>query len=192
MKKLILFLAIITYTITFSQEERIPEGWDKVILEGEVAYMNLINGEISKSLPRTAARKPVKVKEFEPTIIHTVEKGDTFSNIARKYNMSLSELYKLNNLEDFDTVEIGQEVVVGYKNEGGINSSVQSVSYEDDSYYNNEVGNYDSNSNYHVVKAGETLYRISVNYNISVDELKKLNSLTSNTISIGQKIIIKK
>ena len=48
------------------------------------------------------------------------------------------------------------------------------------------------NASYHVVLAGETLYRISVKYNISVDKLKQLNNLPDNTISVGQKIILKK
>lgn len=44
---------------------------------------------------------------------------------------------------------------------------------------------------FHTVKKGETLYRISVNYKVSVDQLKKLNGLTSNNISIGQKLKVK-
>jgi membrane-bound lytic murein transglycosylase D len=45
---------------------------------------------------------------------------------------------------------------------------------------------------YHVVKKGETLYRISRRYGISVQKIKRLNKLgQSNTIHIGDKIIIK-
>jgi flagellum-specific peptidoglycan hydrolase FlgJ len=43
----------------------------------------------------------------------------------------------------------------------------------------------------HTVKKGETLYSISRKYNIVVQQLKKVNNLSSNTISIGQKLIIK-
>ena len=43
----------------------------------------------------------------------------------------------------------------------------------------------------HTVKKGETLYSISRKYEISVSQLKKVNNLSSNTISIGQKLIIK-
>lgn len=43
---------------------------------------------------------------------------------------------------------------------------------------------------YHKVKEGETLYRISVNYKVSVEALKKANNLRSNTIKIGQNIKI--
>ncbi len=175
MKKIIFLLVLITCSISFSQQ--IPEGWDKVILEGKVAYMNLLNGEITTTLPKSAVRKPVKVKEYEPTDIHYVKKGDTFSNIARKYNISLADLYKLNNLEDFDTLSIGQEVVVGYK---GTSSSVNNNSFEQDTY--------SDSGEYHTVKGGETLYSISREYGMSLDALKSLNSLDSNTLSIGQKL----
>lgn len=41
------------------------------------------------------------------------------------------------------------------------------------------------------VQKGETLYAISKKFNISVDELKRKNNLTDNTLSIGQRIIVK-
>lgn len=43
---------------------------------------------------------------------------------------------------------------------------------------------------YHTVKAGETLYRLSVNYNVSIEQLKKLNRLQSNTIYVGTRLRI--
>ena len=41
------------------------------------------------------------------------------------------------------------------------------------------------------VQKGETLYAISKKFNISVDELKKKNNLTDNSLSIGQRLIVK-
>ena len=43
---------------------------------------------------------------------------------------------------------------------------------------------------YHTVAKGETLYRLSKNYGKTVDYLKQVNSLNTNTISIGQKLIV--
>ncbi|MFN3567519.1 MAG: NlpC/P60 family protein, partial [Caldimicrobium sp.] len=43
---------------------------------------------------------------------------------------------------------------------------------------------------YHTVKEGETLYRISLAYNIPVEELKRINHLEGNLISVGQKLKI--
>lgn len=45
---------------------------------------------------------------------------------------------------------------------------------------------------YHIVQKGETLYKIAKNYNISVEELMKLNSLSETSIIFaGQKIKVK-
>lgn len=43
---------------------------------------------------------------------------------------------------------------------------------------------------YHTVKARETLYRISRNYGVTIDQLKEWNGLTSDLISIGQRLIV--
>ncbi|HNP60428.1 MAG TPA: LysM peptidoglycan-binding domain-containing protein [Nitrospirales bacterium] len=42
----------------------------------------------------------------------------------------------------------------------------------------------------HIVAKGETLYRISKEYGVSVDDLKSWNQLTDNTIHVGQKLIV--
>lgn len=44
----------------------------------------------------------------------------------------------------------------------------------------------------YIVKQGDTLYNISLRYNITVDELKVLNKMTDNTIKIGQKLLVVK
>ncbi|RYF20226.1 MAG: LysM peptidoglycan-binding domain-containing protein, partial [Flavobacteriales bacterium] len=48
------------------------------------------------------------------------------------------------------------------------------------------------NGKYHNVQQGETLYKISQIYKISVDELKSLNQLPDNNIKIGQKLLVVK
>ncbi len=45
---------------------------------------------------------------------------------------------------------------------------------------------------YHTVKEGETLYRMYVKYGVDVDNIKKLNGLSSNIIEIGDRLKIKK
>lgn len=42
----------------------------------------------------------------------------------------------------------------------------------------------------HTVKPKETLYKLCVNYKVSLDDIKKVNNLTSNTIKVGSKLII--
>ena len=44
--------------------------------------------------------------------------------------------------------------------------------------------------NYYEVKKGDTLYSIARKHETTVADLKRINDLTSNTLSIGQKLII--
>lgn len=47
-----------------------------------------------------------------------------------------------------------------------------------------------TNNGYYTVVKGDTLYGIANRYGLTVDELKKLNNLTSNIISIGQQLLV--
>lgn len=87
-------------------------------------------------------------------------------SIANKYGLSASELKSINNLTT-NNLSIGQVLKVR-----------KSIDVPVD------------NSNYYIVKSGDSLYKIANTYNISVNELKKLNNLTTNNLSIGQKLII--
>jgi len=52
------------------------------------------------------------------------------------------------------------------------------------------IASNDRPEEYIIVNKGDTLYSISRSNNVSVDDLKRLNDLNSNDISIGQKIIV--
>lgn len=47
------------------------------------------------------------------------------------------------------------------------------------------------NSDYYKVNPGDTLYSISKKFNLTVDELKRLNSLQDNALSVGQNLKVK-
>lgn len=50
---------------------------------------------------------------------------------------------------------------------------------------------YAINAEMHQVVKGDTLYSISKKYNLTIEELKKKNSLSDNSLSLGQSLIIK-
>lgn len=45
-------------------------------------------------------------------------------------------------------------------------------------------------TNYYTVKKGDTLYSIAKKYGTTVDNLKEMNNLSSNILSIGQKLLV--
>lgn len=111
-----------------------------------------------------------------PAKYHTVSAGETLFSISKSYGISVDQLKSLNGLSN-NTISVGQRLKV---------SSSTSDSYSQPSSRST------ASAYYHTVVAGETLYRISVNNNVSVDQLKAWNNLKDNTISVGQRLLIKK
>lgn len=62
----------------------------------------------------TAAAAPVKVASPQPdgSIIHTVETGQAPWSIAAAYDITIDQLYGLNNLTENDFIYVGQELLV--------------------------------------------------------------------------------
>ena len=98
----------------------------------------------------------------EESDYYVVKKGDSLWSIAKKYNMTVDELKSINNLKS-NLLSIGQRLKIKESND---------------------------NQNIYIVKKGDTLYKIANMYGSTVDNLKALNNLKSNNLSIGQKLIV--
>ncbi len=183
MKKIILTGLLLSSFVVFSQEKQLPEGWDSVMLNGKPAYMNIITGEISTKKPTKPAKKPTIAVEVDPSINHKVKKGETLFSIAKKYGITVDDIYKMNAELTPEKLKEGDEIKVGYDKtkEGKVEYKVV-----EDMYTN------PSNNSQHYVKKGETLYSISRKHGLSVKKLKELNGLTSDRINEGQKLILQK
>ena len=95
---------------------------------------------------------------------YIVQKGDTLYSISRRFNILVDELKRINNLTS-NILTVGQVLKL---KENPIKENI------------------------YVVQKGDSLFAISQKYNTTVDELKKLNNLNSNTLSIGQILKIPK
>ena len=102
--------------------------------------------------------------------IYIVKKGDSLWSISQKYNINVNDLIKLNNLDNL-TLQINQQIKVPKQN------------IEEPPTDNEEI---------YIVKKGDTLWSISRELGISVNELKELNNLSSNLLNIGQQLKIKR
>ena len=99
--------------------------------------------------------------------IYIVKSGDSLYSIARKYNTTVDEIKRLNNLSS-NVLSIGQVLKMPSSSESS------------------NTGSNTGTTNTYVVKSGDSLYSIARKYNTTVDELKRLNNLSSNVLSIGQ------
>lgn len=106
---------------------------------------------------------PVNNNDEEGYITYTVVSGDTLYAIARRYDTTVDAIKKLNNLTS-NTLSIGQILKIPVSN--NIN------------YFN------------YVVQSGDTLYSIARRYNTTVDTIKSINNLTSNTLNIGEVLLL--
>jgi LysM repeat protein len=102
-------------------------------------------------------------------VIHKVDAGETLYGLSKRYGTTVDDILKLNPTAD-GGLEIGQIVKVPYVR------SVKQVS---------------TNGSIHRVAEKETLFSISRLYGISVDDIKSWNKLASNSLSVGQELIIK-
>lgn len=108
-------------------------------------------------------------KYIKKSTTYTVKKGDSLYQIAIKYNTTVDELKKINNLTS-NSLSIGQVLKLP-------------VSKEEPT---------EDKNNYHIVVKGDSLYQLAKKYNTTVEELQKINNLNSTSLSIGQKLTLPK
>ena len=112
-----------------------------------------------------ATYKGIPYDKSSKSDTYTVQRGDTLWNISKKFNTSVNDLKKVNNLNS-NALYVGQTLKVP-------------------GYYTAE----DTNITY-VVKKGDTLYSISRIYGVPIDTLRKINNLNSDFLTVGQEISI--
>ena len=95
---------------------------------------------------------------------YIVKEGDTLYSIGRRFNTSVEKLKEINNL---------------------INNNI----YKGQVLYIDDKDN-STDTNIYQVQKGDTLYKIASLFNTTVDEIKKINNLTTNELYIGDKLII--
>ena len=110
------------------------------------------------------------VKE-DLAFFHIVQPGETLFSIAKKYNVQVEGIKSLNNLKSND-IAVGMKLI--------INPNQPPISPDEEAVV----------PGYHEVKQGETLYSIARMYNITLLELKALNELESDTIRVGEELIV--
>lgn len=106
-------------------------------------------------------------------ITHTVEAEETLFSIARRYGVTIDDLKRWNNVKG-SSLALGTELTI-YPDRQKKDTSARPAALPD------------SESSY-TVKSGDSLFRIAQMYNMSVQDLKRLNNLSSNNIQVGQRL----
>jgi LysM repeat protein len=114
---------------------------------------------------------------FEPVsddATYTVKSGDSIDRIASKHGTSALSLAKLNGLKADSIIHPGQKLEVPGKTSIADKETIPAPAKE---------------SRTHTVQSGETYYKISMRYGVSVDDLIAANpSINHRALRVGQKI----
>lgn len=136
---------------------------------------------VAKAPAAVTAPKPATPIVTSP-VSYTVVKGDTLGKIANQYKISLADLMKWNNLDNF-IIYPGQKLKVSANNGGQIQGEpvkVEPVQTEKPAGAISET--------IYTVQSGDTLGHISKKVGMSIEELKSANALSSDKIYVGQKL----
>ena len=99
----------------------------------------------------------------QPYIIYTVQKGDSLWKISQRYKVPVNDITAFNNLSNIN-LKIGDELRIP------ITNMKTEVTY--------------------TVKRGDTLWSIAKDFEVSVDDIKNVNNLATNLLTVGQNLII--
>ncbi len=170
-----LYRIAVSHNMSLQELKNLNNLSSNLIMPGQVLK---VSGQVSSSQPSTNTNTSQNSNQTQTNGngTYTVKAGDSLYRIAVNHNMSLQELKNLNNLSS-NLIMPGQVLKVS----GQVSSSQSSTNTSQSSNQPQASGN-----GTYTVKAGDSLYRIAVNHNMSLQELKNLNNLSSNLIMPGQ------
>ena len=123
---------------------------------------------------------------------YKVKSGDNLGEISSKYDVSVADIKKWNNLKG-STISVGQNIKIN-SNERVVTTIKKEIKSENIAVADkNQIHKSDSlsvNTKYYVVQKGDNLSTIAKKNSMTVEELKALNNLESNTINLESKLKI--
>ena len=112
-----------------------------------------------------------KTNNFIPYEMHIVSEGDTLWDLARKYNLEVSDLAMMNSINENSFLQLGQQLTIGNKNiHRNIESKKRTILYS--------------------IKQGDNLYKISELFDVTIKSIKEINNFGDDALMPGQIIKI--
>ena len=113
--------------------------------------------------------------EEKPSDFYVVERGDNLFSIAKKFNVSLEDLKKWNNLDDLN-----------------VDQGIKLTLAENDNSPKEATNKAEVKITEHIVEKGENLAGIARKFDVAVSDIKDWNNLEDNNIQLGAKLIVGK
>ncbi len=168
----------------------------------------ILNLKFTKEAQNEKAKneKPEIKSDNSGNVIHKVKKGETLNLIAEKHGLTLKALKKLNpNVST--KIKIGDEIIIKKEKPKAekdkkdkkditiepvvVKQPLFDIPTDEPCFDDNLEEPDDSGNVYHLVQKGETLSKISRQYNITLAKIKELNPNVGSTLQIGHKLLLK-
>lgn len=147
----------------------------------QIAFLLLLTFSLSTfaiTLPPDSSKyKWIKGEKF---LLHKVVPKETWTSIARKYDLEMEQVMKSN--PGVIDLKIGQIINIPVKQEK--KTEPADIQQKTNGLQSNR------SAIYHSVKQGETLFSISKSYNVTAEEIRKWNGIEGNNLKSGQQLIV--
>ena len=167
------------HNMSVSQLKNLNKLSNDMIFVGQ----KLVVSEKKQSAPSQNQNKPSQ-NQVTRLSTYTVKSGDSVWKISHEHGMSMNELVSLNGIKN-NLIFPGQVLKV----KAGANA--ENVSKSETSGSKNQNAASNGSSSTYTVKSGDSVWKISHEHGMSMDELKSLNGLKDNLIIPGQVLKIK-
>lgn len=122
----------------------------------------------------------------EAPVKHKILAGETLSKLATKYETTVGDIMRFNGMNTNSKLVVGQEIKIPPAGVHIVASESNAVETSSAAKVANTAASDPNAGKTHTVVAGESLYKISKESKVSVENLKKYNNLADNNIKVGQ------
>ncbi|MEW6325341.1 MAG: LysM peptidoglycan-binding domain-containing protein, partial [Nitrospirota bacterium] len=112
---------------------------------------------------------------------HIVRQGETLSVLARRYGTTVQTLQEANRMGRSTMLRIGASLIIPTKGATDVRDLAPAPSPVDPSLMRKE---------YYRVRPGDTLWKISREYGVSIKQIQDWNRMGTTTIRSGQRLIL--
>lgn len=178
-------------SLQIGQVLKIPTGKEQVVATESTSSSTTYKKPEKTTTPVTEATNTPD--NFSATLVsHTIKAKENLNALAQKYGTTVESIKKLNNLRS-SSLRIGQvlkiEATTAEADEIQQETVTQPV-VNTKAIVSTPIAKSDGSFE-HTVATGETIYSIAKKYNLTTYQLKTVNNITDNELTIGQKLTIK-
>ncbi|NRT14511.1 membrane-bound lytic murein transglycosylase D [Flavobacterium sp. 28A] len=162
------------------RSNKIASGKRLKIITTSISYQKTEPKEVNNQL--VAKNNDILAVSEMVNTNYTVQKGDVLGTIASKFNTSVTDLKKWNNLKN-NTIAQGSRLIVAQK-QTAVTDTIQTKATLKENTAANQLT--------YSVKRGDSLYSIARKYpGVSITDLKKWNNIKGESIKPGMKLKIR-